>query len=454
MNTERNMDKKDNDKWLNNLRERMDDYVEPLPEGLWEELEGELARPKIIPFWRRWPSVAAAVALVLVVSSLALSEWFAPLVDSPEIQTANQLAEDEALGNGRTMAAEDVPVADYKVAEADAEKGFVVSKEKVALKVSEKVSEEAAIASNSSDPLGMTPVMAYASGNPVEEDSDKQAPAESTIQVASEEENVQPATRFRSAERTRVLADHSYHASYKRKHTDRGVEFGVLTGGIPYSASKQFAGMSRFASRSLSRQKNQLVMGTMSDNMTAFNRVLFNNRDKMTSTEVKHRMPINVVASVKWHFADDWALESGVSYTYLQSELHSGSHLYWEDTQKLHYVGIPLKVHRAIWGNSRMSLYASAGGMVEKCVSGTMESVYVTSQTDRERETTSIDEHPFQWSVSAAVGAQVNLLSSLSLFVEPGVAYYFDDNSHLETIRKEHPFNFNLQFGLRFDLTR
>lgn len=43
--------------WINNLRNRMEDYSEPLPEGLWGELSKELEEPKtpkVIPIWRRW----------------------------------------------------------------------------------------------------------------------------------------------------------------------------------------------------------------------------------------------------------------------------------------------------------------------------------------------------------------------------------------------------------------
>ena len=113
-------------------------------------------------------------------------------------------------------------------------------------------------------------------------------------------------------------------------------------------------------------------------------------------------------------------------------------------------MGIPIKIHRNIWQNSTFSFYASAGGMIEKCVSGSLETIYVTDNDQREVENHSVNEHPLQWSLTAAVGGQVNLLRHIGLFVEPGIAYYFDDNSLLETIRKEHPFNFNLQFGLRF----
>lgn len=136
----------------------------------------------------------------------------------------------------------------------------------------------------------------------------------------------------------------------------------------------------------------------------------------------------------------------------LSSDLHSGSNSYLEEEQKLHYVGIPLKVHRSIWDSRWLSFYASAGGMVEKCVSGGVDVVYVNGTSNRNMEHNSLDVDPLQWSVSAAAGVQVNFTKNIGLYAEPGIAYYFDDGSEVETIRKEHPFNFNLQVGLRFSI--
>ena len=52
----------------------MEGYSEPAPADLWEQLEKELDTvPKVIPMWRRWQAVAA-VALLVVVSSLTV--WF------------------------------------------------------------------------------------------------------------------------------------------------------------------------------------------------------------------------------------------------------------------------------------------------------------------------------------------------------------------------------------------
>lgn len=41
----------------------------------------------------------------------------------------------------------------------------------------------------------------------------------------------------------------------------------------------------------------------------------------------------------------------------------------------------------------------------------------------------SLDVDPLQWPVTAAAGAQVNFTSRFGLYLEPGIAYYFDDHS-------------------------
>lgn len=486
MNTERNMNNKVDDKWLKNLRERMEDYSEPLPDGLWKELEGELNQPKVIPFWRRWPSVAAAVAVVLVVNSLVFTYWLAPQMEEENIRQVNQLAVETA--GKEVVPIVEVPVGSKSVADAKEDAQLVAkmatgdvqadgsrklirrASSKSGLSTgSENIVSTEAVAANYTDGTegafsasdsSLSDTSDSSSKNQIADKSQGQIidnEAEKEMDEVTDEKDVDGKEQggyrmYRSSARACTTADAEYLKHPKRTYDNGGLEFGLHTGGIPYASSKEFNGMGRMLSYRMTDFKSPIVMGSLNSKMTPYNQVLFSNRDKKTTTDVKHHMPINVVASVKWHFAEKWALESGLSYTFLQSELHSGSELYWEDTQKLHYVGIPIKIHRDIWDNDFVAFYASAGGMLEKCVSGSLESVYVTGDSEREVEHHSVHSHPFQGSLSAALGAQMKLIRSLSLFVEPGVAYYFDDNSALETIRKEHPLNFNLQFGLRFSL--
>ena len=61
-----------------------------------------------------------------------------------------------------------------------------------------------------------------------------------------------------------------------------------------------------------------------------------------------------------------------------------------------------------------------------------------------------LDAKKLQWSVLASLGAQFNITDHFGIYAEPGVIYYFDDGTNISTIRKEKPFNVNLQIGLRF----
>ena len=195
-----------------------------------------------------------------------------------------------------------------------------------------------------------------------------------------------------------------------------------------------------------------VVVGEVSDATASYTQMLSNNINKETYTDIKHHMPVTVGASVKWGFSENWALETGLNYTYLYSELRSGAKSYIEDEQKLHYVGIPLKVQRSVWSNSIFSFYASAGGMMEKCVSGSLDRVTVDESNRKTYFSEDLNVKPLQFSVLASVGLQANFNKLLSLYLEPGMIYYFDDNTDVLTIRKDKPFNFNLQLGLRFNL--
>ena len=59
------------DKWARQVKEELDDYLESVPAGLWEELEKELQiPPKVIPMWKRWQTVAAAAVVVMTLVSV------------------------------------------------------------------------------------------------------------------------------------------------------------------------------------------------------------------------------------------------------------------------------------------------------------------------------------------------------------------------------------------------
>lgn len=177
------------------------------------------------------------------------------------------------------------------------------------------------------------------------------------------------------------------------------------------------------------------------------------NQGKSVKTEYKHRLPVRVGLNVAYRLTDRLSVESGVSYTRLSSDMKDGTKdNYSSGSQKLDYIGVPLNVKYRAFGYRRLSVYASAGLLTEKCVSGKTTHEYVISGEKKKHETEDVAAKPWQISVNAALGAQLDVLRNVGVYVEPGVSYYFDDRSPLSTIYKEKPLNFNLNLGVRYTI--
>ena len=177
------------------------------------------------------------------------------------------------------------------------------------------------------------------------------------------------------------------------------------------------------------------------------------NQGKSVKTEYKHRLPVRVGLNVAYRLTDRLSVETGVSYTRLSSDMKDGTkNNYSSGSQKLDYIGIPLNVKYRAFGYRRLSVYALAGLLTEKCVSGKATHEYVISGEKKKHEAEDVAAKPWQLSVNAALGAQFDVLRNVGVYVEPGVSYYFDDRSPLSTIYKEKPLNFNLNLGVRYTI--
>lgn len=417
----------------------MEDYSEPLPDGLWDKLETELEeqnKPKVIPLWRRWQ--AAAAVLILLVSSLTYWFWSSPEADFQNQQLAVEVKD--------TPLPENRPIQDQVTAEV-AMPGK--SEPEMKLTASTDVVLEQAVRKVSVEEEKTDEVIVE---EPEKEES-KTIKNETLTETADTQ--VQQKKRLRaSREADRERMKQNAEEAKSKSTRSSGFSLGVGAGNTPYGSLSTFDGMGSFVARSAYYVSSDLNMAPVNNGGLAYSQILLENAAQSPQASVKHHMPVTIGFSLDWNLDKNWTLETGLNYTLLSSDIRSGSKSYVEETQKLHYVGIPLKIRRSIWQNRWFSVYASVGGAVEKCVSGRLESVTVTNGGNRTSERTSLEVDPLQWSVAAAAGAQVNFTSRLGLYLEPGVAYYFDDHSGVETIRKEHPFNFNLQLGLRFHVIK
>lgn len=173
---------------------------------------------------------------------------------------------------------------------------------------------------------------------------------------------------------------------------------------------------------------------------------------RRTDTKLEHRVPFTVGASVRYGLTERWAVESGVTYTYLHSKSKSKGVFEYDISQELHYVGVPVAVSCKFVDGGRVEMYVKAGGAVERAVSA--HKVYkVSNSTDNNqgRTTEKLDCGGVQLSAAASVGAELKLGSRVGIYAEAGAGYFFDNGQPM-SYRTENPFSVTLQAGLRLHL--
>lgn len=160
--------------------------------------------------------------------------------------------------------------------------------------------------------------------------------------------------------------------------------------------------------------------------------------------ETKHHQPISVGMQVGFHLLPKLKLSTGLVYTKVSSDFISGvSDTRTVSTQDLHYIGIPLNLSFSVWEYKGLHTYVTAGGE---------GAVNIKNHTETDGEVKESKRDKMQWSTNASVGIQYDFIPQLGVYVEPGMKYYFDNGSQIENIFKDKKLNFNIQFGLRFNI--
>lgn len=152
----------------------------------------------------------------------------------------------------------------------------------------------------------------------------------------------------------------------------------------------------------------------------------------------RHHLPWSVGINARYSLNKHWAIESGLVYTHLRSELQAWGEEEWT-TQRLHYVGIPMKADYKFLTWNNISCYVNGGGMIEKCI-------YATNDGDNY----SVPE--LQFSTNLSAGAEYHIDDRLSLYLESGAAYYIENNDNVKSIRKASPVTVNITGGLRINI--
>ena len=172
-------------------------------------------------------------------------------------------------------------------------------------------------------------------------------------------------------------------------------------------------------------------------------------------TDAKHYRPVTFSVLAKWQFTETLGLESGLSWTMLSSRFTTSSATSQiADQQTLQYIGIPLSMTFSFLDTRLFTIYATMGGMVEKCVDGRVKHSEYVSDKQLLSYVDKVSVTPLQWSVSGGAGIQANFSDYVAFFAEPGLSYHFRNDSQVGTIYREHPLDFRFSFGFRVTFNR
>ncbi len=146
-----------------------------------------------------------------------------------------------------------------------------------------------------------------------------------------------------------------------------------------------------------------------------------------------HYRPASLGFALTYPFADRWFLESGLNYSYLRTDIEVDSR-----GQKLHFLGVPLKVGYVLGASSQFSVSLSAGAMAEKLVYGEIFGKEITIRDP-------------QFSAIATAAVQYRIGNGLYLFLAPEFSYYLTETA-IPSYHTEHPASLTLRLGVNVSL--
>ena len=166
-------------------------------------------------------------------------------------------------------------------------------------------------------------------------------------------------------------------------------------------------------------------------------------------------VPWTVGLSAAYSPAKRWRIELGFTTTFLRQrrDIYYSTQRSVMSYNKKVYLGAQVSGSYKIWQNNSWMLYAGAGVGVQRAVSNKFK---LSKVGDMEvLDAASRDALDTQWNAFAQVGLEYKVVGPLSLYLAPGVNYYFSGTDKSpDSVFDHYPLTFRLEAGLRFNINR
>ena len=174
--------------------------------------------------------------------------------------------------------------------------------------------------------------------------------------------------------------------------------------------------------------------------------------DPVLDTITHHRLPMTIALQVNKMLNSRLSVGTGLQYTQLYSETHIGNTYAWdEQQQRLHYLGIPLRLSWYPVSSNRWSIYGTAQTMLELPLHGKQQKACFVDGLQVKVEDLKLSPS-VQWSVGVGVGLEYRLTPVIGIYAEPSLQYFFKTGDGLDTWRTAHSTTFSVPLGVRIML--
>ena len=433
-----------NQDWTSKLQEQLADYQEPVSHDLWAGIEQSLAhsetvkKPRIV-YFKRWSAAAAAVALLGIGGSYVY-------LHQEDVEKGNLQLASHAVSPSHVVSA-DLQSAASSVAVNQGSPSHAVS--------ADLQSAASSVAVNQGSPSHVVSadLQSAASqskmGNALEEENENEISLLAENSNPAEPVSEDKATDSSTDNHAAAYASQSYHFEKDKEIAGWSMQLYAenLTPSLGGVNSDAFGGYNDFSYGTMAEPMPGVIPDPTAGGIYGEEYLLASYKAIQRNQQVnaKHHAPVSVGLQVAFGIAPRLSLSTGLVYTRTSSDFYpyapSSS---YNVHQVLHYVGIPVGLNYEFWQSGGFHAYVMAGAEADYNVKNDTEEEGVKKENAKRDRV--------QFSGKASLGAQYDITPKVGLYIEPGAKYYFDNGSHVENTFKDKKLNFNLQFGLRFNL--
>ncbi|MDQ1095239.1 MULTISPECIES: outer membrane beta-barrel protein [Chryseobacterium] len=452
------------DKWLNKLRDKVNDHDPQYEDDFWDAIEARIFpenNEKIVPVKKapiiRLVTLAASVAACL----LLFSVLFFLLKDNPSPSEKNSIAsrnktadkpselqnesmsQDSQYPNDRQLLQATAPVS---TGTPDIEENSSIGKESEEHFADKGTEPDQVNALSLGTSISNAKVPSVAIDDTViRPDLTNTSPTQELVKAAEQNDEIITADKLIED----INIKRKILAKNKKPSIIKILGGSLLSAGIIPGAASVASGYASFNDTGFGSDPSSVDSpgsGYLDD-------IVVGNQNQQVSSTIRKNKALSVGISINTDISKKWSISSGVFYTKLSSTVNAGSDEYnYSTKQVVHYIGVPVQLNYRFINKPKFLLYVGAGGQADIALASKRTDKYEIAGEKFTENDPSYKPQSIRFSLAAAPGVEYRFNKNFGVYIEPGVRYFFPEKNEYGTNVEKNPVNFSLRTGLRYTI--